>query len=95
MIISISVSLGLGGVDNTNVVGIAGIGTSSATGTGQSAPAPKTVALPNELAATVDAFKANVRQCKQLSSDVARCSIRPLNKVFETTDSNSISFLSF
>lgn len=76
-------SLGLGGVDNTNnVLSIAGIGTSSGTGTGQSAPAPKTVALPNELAATVDAFKANVRQCKQLSSDIARCSIRPLNKVF-------------
>lgn len=64
----------------TGVTGV--VASSGGSGAGNTAPVPKTIALPNELAATVDTFKANVRQCKQLSSDIARCSIRPLHKVF-------------
>lgn len=84
-------NFGLGGSSLTTTalsIGLGGIATTQTktTVTTQKEVPPKEQALPNEILQTVEQFKEMVKQQKNCSSDIARCSIRDFRKVEQEID---------
>ncbi|KAF7285315.1 hypothetical protein GWI33_011108 [Rhynchophorus ferrugineus] len=70
---TVSVSVGLGGVATTQE--------KNADVTAQKEVPPKDQRLPNEILQTVDAFKAMVKEQRNHSSDITRCSVKDFRLV--------------
>lgn len=85
---TVAPSVGLGGIDTTTSSGkltsLSGLaGTQAAR---QEAKSPKETPIPDDIARGVETFRQYVKKQKSFSSEIARCSSKPLLKVQEDTD---------
>ncbi|KAE8751599.1 hypothetical protein FOCC_FOCC001446 [Frankliniella occidentalis] len=80
-------SVGLGGVASTSSSGLTSLsGLAGAQTTRTEAKSPKETPIPDDIARGVETFRQYVKKQKSFSSEIARCSSKPLLKVQEDTD---------
>ncbi|KAK3914374.1 Nuclear pore complex protein Nup58 [Frankliniella fusca] len=80
-------SVGLGGVATTSSSGLTSLSGLAGTQTTRTeAKSPKETPIPDDIAKGVETFRQYVKKQKSFSSEIARCSSKPLLKVQEDTD---------